>query len=244
MSIVEITEFINQLMDQVQILAKTHIHLAPFIIGGMLLLAGLNLPISEDLMIFITAMVAINNPEYTLWLYFGLLFGALGSDFIAYWTGRLLGPQLFHIPMFKRVLNKDKLHRMAHFYNRYGMWVLLVGRFIPFGVRNVMFITAGLGRSHFGKFALADLVAAFISVTSYFLLFYHFGEAMLDAVRRFNIILFVLFLVTIVVLLIRRKRRKDKPLEASLETIDKIEQLSQLKQNLKKEGQKDTITTK
>lgn len=194
-------------MDSVQVLATTNIHLVPFIIIGLLTLAGLNLPISEDLMIFITAVIAINNPDYLFILYSSLILGALISDFIAYWTGRLLGPQLFHIAFFRRILTKEKLHRMANFYNRYGVGVILVGRFIPFGVRNLMFITAGLGKSHFLKFALADLLAVFASVSSYFFLFYYFGEAMLDVIRRFNIILFILFVLGVITyFLLNRKK--------------------------------------
>ncbi len=228
----EILAQINELLESLQVLAKTHIHWAPFIIFGLLMLAGLNLPISEDLVIFITAMVALQNPMWTPWLYLALFTGAVTSDLTAYWTGRLLGPKLFYFPMFKRLVTKEKLHRMARFYNRYGIRVLIVGRFIPFGVRNLMFITAGLGKSNFFKFLMADLAAAFISTGTYFFLFYTYGEAMLSFIQRFNVVLFSAFIVFASVYLYRRKQRK-KHMPAG-KTQHSIDELRKLEESLKK----------
>lgn len=207
---IELLQFFQSLIQQLEVLAQTHIHLIPFIIFGLLMLAGMNFPISEDLLIFITAIIAVQNPSYAPWLYLALFLGALVSDLVAYSIGRFLGPKLFYFPMFKKLMSKDKLHRMANFYNKYGLGVIVVGRFIPFGVRNLMFITAGLGKANFFKFLIADLTAVFVTVTSYFLLFYHFGEAMLDFLKRMNVFIFLIFIISISIYLLIKKRKKQK----------------------------------
>ena len=43
---------------------QAHVHLAPYLIFGALMLAGLNIPISEDAMIFCTAILATEYPEH------------------------------------------------------------------------------------------------------------------------------------------------------------------------------------
>ena len=210
----EFWEFVPELIESVRQFAMANVHIAPLVIFGILLLAGFNLPISEDLMVFISAILAVQNPQYTVFLFIGVFLGAYGSDVISYWLGRLLGPSLFRIKLFNRVVKKEKLHKMALFFNKYGMAVLIVGRLIPFGVRNAMFITAGLGKSHFGKFAVADLFASLITVSCYFTLFYQFGEQMIAIVKKSNIVIFGLFIASCLGFYVHKKwqsRRRTLP---------------------------------
>ena len=57
------------------------------------------------------------------------------------------------------MVSKEKVNQISDFYKKYGMITLMGGRFIPFGVRNALFLTAGLGKMNFFKFALSDLIA-------------------------------------------------------------------------------------
>ncbi len=185
-----------------------NIALAPWVIFGTLLLAGFNLPVSEDLMIFIAAILSSKNPDYLPSLFAGLFAGAYLSDLMSYWLGRLLGPKLFEIKFFKNMVTPAMLDKIKHFYDKYGLGVLIIGRFIPFGVRNALFITAGLGKGHFGKFALADFLAASISITVYFSLYYKFGETMIEIIKKGNIIIFSVFITSLIIFFIVKKYRK------------------------------------
>ena len=51
----------EELLTQFEQFAQTHIHLAPFAIFGLLLLAGLNIPVSEDAMLFLSAILATQH---------------------------------------------------------------------------------------------------------------------------------------------------------------------------------------
>jgi membrane-associated protein len=195
-------------MQTVQETANANLAIAPWLICGVLLLAGLNLPVSEDLMIFMTAILSVKNPDHMPYLFLGLFAGAYLSDLICYWLGRLLGPRLFQIKFFKNMISPELLEKIKGFYDRYGMGVLIVGRFIPFGVRNGLFITAGLGKSHFGKFAFADFLATIISVSVYFSLYYKFGEAMIEVIKKGNMIIFCVFIFSVIGFFIYKKRNK------------------------------------
>jgi len=175
---------------------------AHWIIFGALMLAGLNIPISEDLMIIVSALLAATVvPENTIKLFAAVFLGCYLSDWLCYWIGRRFGPKLWSIKWFARTFDQGKIDQVQQYYEKYGFLTLLVGRFIPFGVRNCLFLTAGLGKMHFGKFILSDGIACAISNTFLFSLTYLVGrnyETLLSVLRTFNIFLFSAFMVSII----------------------------------------------
>lgn len=204
-----LVDFFAEYIQMVQDYAMANVQLAPFIIGGALLLAGFNLPVSEDLMIFISAILAAKNPDYLFPLYAGLFAGAYLSDLIAYGLGRYLGPQLFKIKFFASMVTQERLDQVSHYFNKYGIGVLIVGRFIPFGVRNALFISSGLSKASFPKFAFADFVATIISVSTYFYLYYSFGETMIAIVKKGNVIIFSVFILAVLGIWVKKREKKD-----------------------------------
>jgi membrane protein DedA with SNARE-associated domain len=197
-----------------------HAHHAHWIVFGALMLAGLNVPISEDLVIILSACLAATVvPENTGILFTAVFLGCYLSDWLCYWIGRKLGPKLWEIKWFAKTVDRKRLRSIHNYYAKYGFWTLLVGRFIPFGVRNCLFLSAGAGKMHFGKFILSDGIACAISNTTLFTLAYFAGKnysALLHFVKTFNIFLFFLFLVSIIgVIWYKRKTSctKDRPIE-------------------------------
>ncbi len=196
-------------MEELLVYIQSNAQYAHWIIFGTLLLAGLNIPVSEDGMLFVSAFIASKNPEYKTQLFFGVFAGAYLSDLICYWLGRKLGPKIWKIKFFAKMISKDKVDKISSFYGKYGMVTLICGRFIPFGVRNGLFLTAGLSKMNFFKFAIADLIACTISCTLFFNLYFKFGETVIDYVKKGNIILFsIVLLVTLTWFLSRRKKSK------------------------------------
>lgn len=180
--------------------------MAPFIIFGMLLLAGFNIPVSEDGMLFISALLASKNPDQLVPLFVGVYLGAYFSDIICYSLGRFLGPKLFEIKMFKNMVPQERIDRIHSFYEKYGIVTLIFGRFIPFGVRNGLFLTAGLGKMDFLKFALSDLLAATISCSIYFTLYYKYGSTVVEFIKDANIIIFGVAIAVVLILWLRKKK--------------------------------------
>jgi membrane-associated protein len=179
---------------------------AHYIIFGLLLLAGFNIPVSEDGMLFISALIASKYPENFYLLFFGVYLGAYFSDLICYGLGRHFGPKIWKIKFFAKIVSPEKVDQLGGFYKKYGVFTLLLGRFIPFGVRNGLFLTAGLSKMNFLKFALSDLLACTISCTLFFNLYYKFGDTVIEYVKKGNMIIFGVFLIAICFYFIKRKR--------------------------------------
>lgn len=182
--------------------------MAPWLIFGLLLLAGFNIPISEDGMLFISAILAQKNPELTLPLFFAVYLGAYFSDLICFSLGWFLGPKVLKIKFFSNIINADRRIKIHSYYEKYGIITLILGRFIPFGVRNGLFLTAGLGKMNPLKFSLSDLLACTISCVTFFSLYYKFGPQVLDYVKKGNIFIFGVAALIVIILLIIKKGKK------------------------------------
>ncbi|MFI5334386.1 MAG: DedA family protein [Chlamydiales bacterium] len=190
-----------------------HAHLAHWFIFCGILLAGMSLPISTDLLVIIAAILAANTiPEHTFILFFSVLFGCYFSAWIAYWIGRKLGPLLLRFRFFQKLLNEEKLAKIRAFYERRGLLTLIIGRFIPFGVRNALFMSTGMSRLSFGKFIARDALACTIWSTASFSSFYFLGKnytLLYGYVKTFNILIFSLFGIATIVTIWYKRRKKS-----------------------------------
>jgi membrane protein DedA with SNARE-associated domain len=193
-------------MEELIQIIQANIQYAHFIIFGLLLLAGLNIPVSEDAMLFISAILASNNPDYLPHLFIGVYLGAYFSDLICYSLGRFFGPKLFKIRFFAKMVSAERITKISTYYQKYGVITLILGRFIPFGVRNALFLTAGLGKMNFIKFALSDLLACTISSIVFFSLYYHYGENVINYIKQGNIAVFALAFILLSIFWYRKKR--------------------------------------
>ncbi len=187
---------------------------AHWIIFSALMLAGINVPISEDLMIILSGVLAANViPENTYILFAAVFLGAYISDWVSYWIGRGLGRRLWNFRWFARTVSPKKLKQAQSFYAKYGFWTLLIGRFIPFGVRNCLFLTAGLGKMNFAKFLISDGIACILSNVTLFTLSYTLGKnyhRLIENLKIFNLILFLSFIVSIIAFIWYKRRKKSR----------------------------------
>ncbi len=189
-----------------------HAPYAHWFIFGAILLAGFNIPISADLLILVGAFLAATLvPEHTIHLYLSVFLGCYFSAWAAYWLGRLAGKKLCAYKWFSTLFSQERLKKTQKFYEKHGFWTLLIGRFIPFGVRNCIFMTSGMSRLSFVKFALWDLVACFIWSTLYFYLFYLLGQnyqAVYSYLKTVHLFIFGAFGVTLIAFIWDKRRKK------------------------------------
>lgn len=144
---------------------------APLIIFALLVITGFSLPISEDLLLLASgALASTILPEYTLELFCAAFFGSFISDCIAYGLGRMVGDKIYQMKA------ANKMHRLAAFYKKYGVLTLFVGRCIPFGIRNGIFMTAGAAKMRFYTFLLTDAISCFGFSALLFYLSYSCGK--------------------------------------------------------------------
>ena len=177
-----------------------------------ILLAGFSIPINADILVVIAGFLAATIvPEHFWYLYGAIFIGCYLSASIAYWVGRLLGKKICKWRSFNRFLPPQRLEKIQRFYAKYGFWTLLIGRFIPFGVRNGIFMSSGMSYVPFLKFALRDLVACFIWSTTAFYCFWTLGhnyQLLLSHLKLVNGIVFGAFSVTVIGYIWYKRRKK------------------------------------
>ncbi len=202
-------------MEQILAFITANADYAHWVVFGLLILAGFNVPISEDLMIIISGVLAGTVvPQNTYKLFTAVFLGCYLSDWIAYGLGRKFGKHLWDIPWFARFINQEKLSQVQKYFEKHGFLTLLFGRFIPFGVRNCIFLTAGMGRMSFLHFIIGDGIACFISNTVLFTLAYTFAdnyEVIIQHTKSFNTVIFSLFALLIIAFFTIRFIKKRKP---------------------------------
>lgn len=184
-------------MEEILEYTCSHAHSAHLIIFSLLMLAGLNVPISEDVCLLVGgALAATCVPDHTLRMYLWIYFGCWMSASEAYWIGRLLGPKLYDIRWFNRILTPKRIATLHHYYEKFGIFTFIIGRFIPGGARNALFMTAGLGKMHYLKFVLRDGFACLISSAVIFSLGYSFGQnypLLIHYFKTYNLIALAVF---------------------------------------------------
>lgn len=181
---------------------------------GLLMLAGLNIPVSEDLVVIGCAVLAGSVvPQNFEWLLACAFAGAYLSDLENYWLARIVGPRLLKFRLVASMLPPEKVERTKAFMDRYGPLTLVFGRFVPFGVRNAQFTTAGLSKMNFARFALFDFVGCVMTTAVLFSLGYHFGKnynELLGYLSEFKVYIFGVAIVAVLIALGINRRRKAR----------------------------------
>jgi membrane protein DedA with SNARE-associated domain len=115
--------------------------------------------------------------------------------------GRLLGPKLLTWRWFRHVLTPQRLEKLKERLQRFGILTFIVGRFLPGGVRNALFMTSGLTKMPFSLFVLRDTGACLLASATLFYIGHLFGanfHAILNAFKTYQEIVFGMLLVAIV----------------------------------------------
>jgi membrane-associated protein len=168
------------------VFAETGLVITPFLPGDSLLFAAGALAAAGGL---------------NVWILMGLLVtAAILGDAVNYAAGRYLGPRVFNATAeaqgWQRMLNRDHLARTHVFFEKYGGKAVVLGRFVPI-VRTFVPFVAGAGSMTYGKFALYNVLGAFLWVGVCTLAGYGFGNV---PVVQKNFSLFALGIVFVSVL--------------------------------------------
>ncbi len=151
-------------MDILQTLIDFFTHYGYFAVFFVLLICGFGVPIPED--ITLVAGGVISGLGYTNehWMFVVGMAGVLTGDATMFLLGRFYGNTLLQWPLVARVVTPERFVAVQAKFEKYGVWVLFVARFLP-GLRSPIFITAGVTRRvPFWRFLLMDGLAALISV--------------------------------------------------------------------------------
>ncbi|MGI5088629.1 DedA family protein [Treponema sp. OMZ 305] len=166
----------------------------PLVIFISLLLGGFNLPISEDIIVITAALLCKQEKASIPAFYAALYFGAVISDCLVYFWGWLLGRGRISSRFFSKLISENSVIRISRALNRHGFFTFLCGRFIPFGVRNIISMTSGFVNFPFYKFACFDAIAAVCNISALFWLVYFLGQRGSHFMKIIGIVLLLLFI--------------------------------------------------
>ena len=135
----------------------------PIAVFLLLMLSGIGLSVSEDLII-IPAGVLVGSGDLSFWsTLLAAYVGVVGSDCLWFTIVSRYGTPLLHKRWFKRMVHPRRLLEAKHEMERRGAWVIVFARFIP-GSRTTAITVAGLLHMPFWKFA--GVTASCVCLTS------------------------------------------------------------------------------
>ena len=185
-----------------------HIPYWPLVCFSLLLLAGFNIPVSEDAVIILSAGVTFTDRSLILPTWLALYLGILVSDIMVYWWGHFLSKGMFQFKKIRKKLTPQKIRLVAKTMDDYGFRTFIVCRFIPFGVRNTLWLSCGFVGLPFRKFVLYDSIAAVVSCSALYHLILFVGETASFAYKIVGLIMFTA-LITLAVFMVRHVIKKE-----------------------------------
>ncbi len=149
--------------------------LDPFWAGGLLAVATFA---SEDLACIGGGLLAASGSISLTVAILGCLLGIFIGDLGIYLLGRAAGKGTLDLPVFRRLASPRKIERVARWFARKGVTLVVLTRFLP-GSRVPTYFAAGVVGVGFWSFTFALLVAATIWTPILVGLSYFLGEQFL-----------------------------------------------------------------
>ena len=196
-------------------------------IWGFMLLSAFGLPLPEEVILVSAGLVGYMSlhpdkfpppfpdaPHVNVYVLAVVsLLAVLSSDYLIYYLGARLGPRLFKIRWFSRLVSESRLQKIQRWMWMYGYWTVLVFRFTP-GIRFPGHLTCGaMGLSKW-KFLAVDWIAATLSVPTQILLVAFYGEEILQTFARFRAVVAIAVALGVITFIVMRVTRKRVPVTA------------------------------
>lgn len=104
-----------------------------------------------------------------------MIAAAVLGDFTGYAKGKWLGPKLFN-KADARIFKRSYLEKSKDFYEKYGMWAFITGRFLPV-IRTIIPMLAGASGISLVRFSYLNVIGAVIWIGLLTPLGYYLGKA-------------------------------------------------------------------
>jgi membrane protein DedA with SNARE-associated domain len=186
-----------------------------------LVLAGLGVPVPEDLILLTGGVLAHQRVTHIGWTIAILYVGVLTGDLILYSFGRRFGDAVLSHPHMLRLVSPARREKIERYFARYGNRTVFLVRHLAV-LRAPTYIIAGAMKVPGWKFLLWDGVAALVSVPLMVSLGYFFAdhiEGLRHNLSRIEHWLAVLVILTVTTyLLIRYRETWWTPRQESLST--------------------------
>ena len=135
----------------------------PWLLFGVLTLAGVGIPISEEILI-VPAGFLIERGVLPLWWTVAAAWcGVVLADLLWMLLVRRYAHKLLGIRLFRRLFHPRRVLEIKHLLDRWGIGVIIMGRILP-AARTPVITAAGLAHMPVGKFMIGECVRAAKSV--------------------------------------------------------------------------------
>ena len=121
-----------------------------------------------------------------------MITAAVLGDFTGYAKGKWLGPKLFN-KTDARIFKRAYLEKSKGYFEKYGMWAFITGRFMPV-IRTMIPILAGASGVPIVRFSFLNIIGAVIWIGSLTPLGYYLGKAYPQLIN-YSIYLLIGFIV-------------------------------------------------
>jgi membrane-associated protein len=163
----------------------------------------------DSLLFVIGALSAQGGLDITT-VFILLSLAAVSGNMVNYHIGRLVGPKIFHRENV-RFLNSAYLDKTRRFYERHGGKTIVIARFMPI-IRTFAPFVAGIGRMHYGRFTVYNILGCIAWLASFILGGYYFGNIPLVK-RNFTLVIFSIIFVSLLPSLVEVLRHRWRQAE-------------------------------
>jgi membrane protein DedA with SNARE-associated domain len=130
---------------------------------SLLILGGLGFPFPEDTTLLLAGYLVSRRIVAPVPAFLVVYAGLLAADLLLHGVGMRYGRSLLEHRWFRRILSAGRLQTLELKFNRWGVWVIVVGRHV-WGLRAQLFLVAGVMRMPTLKFFLADGTTALLTI--------------------------------------------------------------------------------
>jgi len=127
-----------------------------------------------DSILFIAGTIAAASGVNIHLLAITLVFAAIAGDSVNYAVGHFIGPKVFDRPD-SRWLRQDHLRQTQRFFDKYGGFTIVIGRFVPI-VRTFAPFLAGVAQMNYARFLPYNVAGGVAWVCSMLYAGYLFGN--------------------------------------------------------------------
>tara|TARA_Y100000589_G_scaffold172646_2_gene163898 strand:+ start:1223 stop:2146 length:924 start_codon:yes stop_codon:yes gene_type:complete len=131
----------------------------PWLLFGLLMASGVGMALGEDAFIIPAGFLMERELMPFWWTIAAAYFGVVFADTLWMLVVRQFSGTIMRFRFFRRMFHPRRILEIKYKFDRWGTWVVVLSRFIPFS-RTPVFTAAGLARMKIWKFMIAESLSA------------------------------------------------------------------------------------
>ncbi|MAB83397.1 MAG: hypothetical protein CMJ24_08175 [Phycisphaerae bacterium] len=135
----------------------------PLLLFLLLMASGVGVAIGEDIFIIPAGYLMQKGVMPISWTILAAYFGVIMADTLWLLVCKTLSKRILNIRWFRRFMHPRRILEIKHQFDQYGIWVVVISRFIP-ASRTTVITAAGISKMSTWKFLLAETMSAIPTV--------------------------------------------------------------------------------